>query len=80
MTNYTNKTFLRDRKRWRIERIDELDDGELGEKKCTQKIGILPGLTKNGRVKRIDELKDDELDEFYCTIKRISPTGNQIDS
>jgi len=24
----------------------ELDDGELGEQKCTQKIGILPGPMK----------------------------------
>jgi len=26
MTNYRNKTLLRDRKRWRIEQIDELDE------------------------------------------------------
>jgi len=26
--------------------IDGLDDGELDEQKCTQKIGILLGLTK----------------------------------
>jgi len=67
MTSKTNKTLLKDRKRWRIERIDELDDGELGEQKCTQKIGILPGPTKKWRIKRIDESNDDELDEFYCT-------------
>jgi len=52
---------------WRIEQIDELDDGELDEQKCTQKIGILPGPTKEWRIKRIDEFNDDELDEFYCT-------------
>jgi len=56
-----NKTLLRDRKRWRIKQIDELDDGELDEQKCTQKIEILPGPTKKWRIKRIDE-----LDEFYC--------------
>jgi len=56
----------RDRKRWRIKQIDELDDGELDEQKCTQKIGVLPGPTKKWRIKRIDELDDDELDEFYC--------------
>jgi len=61
MTNYTNKTLLRDRKRWQIEWIDE-----LGEQKCTQKIGIQPGPTKKWRIKRIDELNDDEWDEFYC--------------
>ena len=43
----------------------ELDDGELGEQKCTQMIGILPGPMKKQRIKRIDELNDDELDEFY---------------
>jgi len=42
MTYWPNKTLLRDRKRWRIEQIDELD-----EQKCTQKIGILPGPTKS---------------------------------
>jgi len=52
-----NKTLLKDRKRWRIKQIDELD-----EQKCTQKIGILPGPTKKWRIKQIDE-----LDEFYCT-------------
>jgi len=26
--------------------IDKLDDGEFDEQKCTQKIGILLGLTK----------------------------------
>jgi len=52
---------------WRIEQTDELDDGELDERKCTQKIGILPGPTKEWRIKRIDEFNDDELDEFYCT-------------
>jgi len=41
-----SETLLRDRKRWRIEQIDNLDDGELDEQKCTQKIGILPGPTK----------------------------------
>jgi len=46
---------------WQIKQIDELD-----ERKCTQKIGILPGPTKKWRIKRIDELDDDELDEFYC--------------
>jgi len=50
-----------------MEQIDELDDGELDEQKCIQKIGILPGPTKQWRIKRIDELNDDELDEFYCT-------------
>jgi len=34
-------TVLRDRKSWRIEQIDELD-----EQKCTQNIGILPRSTK----------------------------------
>jgi len=67
MTNWMNKTLLRDRKRWRTKQIDKLDDGELDEQNCTQKIGILPGPTKKGRIKRIDELDDDELDEFYCT-------------
>ena len=42
-------------------RNTELDDGELDEQKCTQKIEILPGPTKKWRIKRIDE-----LDEFYC--------------
>jgi len=56
-----NKMVFRDRKRWRIKQIDELDDVELNEQKCTQKIGILPGLMKKWRIKRIDE-----LDEFYC--------------
>jgi len=37
-----NKTLLRDRKRWRIKQINELD-----EQICTQKIGILPGVTKS---------------------------------
>jgi len=46
MTYYWNKTLLGDRKRWRIERIDELDDGVLDEQKCAQKIGILPGPKK----------------------------------
>ena len=71
MTNYTNKTLLRDRKRWRIERIDELDDGELGEQKCTKKVGILPGPTKKWRIKRIDKLNDNELNEFNCTWKSL---------
>jgi len=69
MTNYTNKTLLRDRKRWWIERIDKLDNRKLGEQKCTQKIGILPGPTKKWRIKRIDE-----LNEFYYIIfTNISP-------
>jgi len=54
--------LLRDGKRWRIQQIDELDDGEFDEQKCSQKIGILPVLIKKWRIKRIDE-----LDEFYCT-------------
>jgi len=58
MTNYTDKTLLRDRKRWRI---DELD-----EQKCAQKIGILSGPTKKWWIERINELHEDELDEFYC--------------
>ena len=45
-----------------------MGDGELDQKKCTQKIGILPGPTKKWRIKQIDELNDDELDEFYCTL------------
>ena len=49
-----------------MERIDELDDGELDEQKCAQKIGILPRPTKKWRIKRIDEL-DDDL--FYCICK-----------
>ena len=53
---------------WQIKQIDELDDGELDEQKCTQNIGILPGPTKKWRIKRIDELNDDELDEFYCIL------------
>jgi len=57
-----------DRNRWWIKQIDKLEDGELDEQKCTQKIGILPGPTKKWRIKRIDELNDDELDEFYCTV------------
>jgi len=61
--------LLRDRKRWRINQIDELNDGELNEQKCTQKIGILPGPTKKWR---INELNDDELDEFYCTKKLVA--------
>ena len=64
MTNYTNKTLLRDRKMWRIKQIDELDDGELDEQKCTQKIEILPWPTKKWRIKQIGE-----LDEFYCICK-----------
>jgi len=55
-----NKTLLRERNRWRIKQIDELD-----EQKCTQKIGILPGPMKKWRIKQIDELNDDELNEFY---------------
>ena len=51
-----NKTLLKDRKRWRIKQIDELD-----EQKCAQKLGILPESTKKWRIKRIDELNDDEL-------------------
>jgi len=65
MTNYTNKMLLRHGKRWQI---DELDDGELGEQKCTQKVGILLGPTKKWRIKRIDKLNDDEIDEFYCIL------------
>jgi len=52
-----------------IERGDELielDDGELDEQKCTQKIGILPGPTKTWRIKRIGKLNDNEWDKFYC--------------
>jgi len=64
--------LLRDRKRWRIKQIDELDDGKLDEQKCTQKIGILPGTMKKWQIKRIDELDDDELDEFYGTFLLIS--------
>jgi len=66
MTNWANKTLLRDRKRWRIKQIDELDDGGLDEEKCPQKIGILPGPTKKWQIKWIDELDNDELDEFHC--------------
>ena len=69
MTNETKKTLLRNRKRWRIKQIGILDDGELDEQKCTQKIGILPGPTKKWRIKWTDELNDDELDEFYCISK-----------
>ena len=58
MTNETNKTLLRDRKRWRIKQIDE--------QKCTQKIGILPGPTKKWQVRSIDE-----LDEFYYNDSKI---------
>jgi len=29
-----------------LSKTDELDDSELDEQKCTQKIGILPGPTK----------------------------------
>ena len=47
--------------RWRVKQIDELDDGELDEQKCTQKIGILRGLSKS------NELNDHQLDKFYCT-------------
>jgi len=53
---------------WRVEQIDELDDGELDEQNCTQKIGILPGPTEKLRIKRIEELNDDELDKFYCSL------------
>jgi len=63
--------LLRDKKRWRIEQIDEFDDGELDEQKCIQKIEILPGPTKKWR---IDELNDSELDKFYC----ISITWSKI--
>ena len=50
-----------------------LDDGESDEQKCTQKIGILAGLTKKWRIKRIDELNDDELDKFniYSTSESV---------
>jgi len=64
MTDYSNKTLLRDWNRWRIKRIEQLDDVELDEQKCTQKIGILPRPTKKWR---INESNDDELDKFYCT-------------
>jgi len=60
MTYYPNKTLLSDTKRWQIKQIDELDDCELDEHKCTQKIGILPGPTKKWRIV--------ELDEFYFTL------------
>jgi len=76
MTNQTNKTLLRDRKRWQIEQIDELDDGELDEQKCTQIIGILPWPTKKWR---IDKLNDDELNEFYCTWDFIIYTYCNLD-
>jgi len=33
--------------------MPELDDGELDEQKCTQKIGILPGPTKKWRIRRV---------------------------
>ena len=39
MTNEMNKTLLRDRKRWRIRQIDELDE----QQKWTQKKGISAG-------------------------------------
>ena len=68
MTNETNKTLLRDRKRWRIKQIDELD-----EQKCTQKIGILPGPTKKWQIKRIDK-----LDEFYCNFKFATVSCNWV--
>ena len=32
-----NKMLLKDTKKWRIKQIDELDDGELGKQKYTQK-------------------------------------------
>jgi len=41
-----------------------LKDGEFDKQKCTQKIRILPGLTKK---QRIDKSNDDELDKFYCS-------------
>ena len=53
-----------------MSKLTKLDDGELDEQKCTQKIEILPGPTKNRRNKRIDELHDDELDEFYCNCRK----------
>jgi len=56
MTNYLNKTLLRDSKRWRIEQIDELDHGELDEQKSTQDMDSA-GTDK----------KSDELGKFYCT-------------
>ena len=46
--------LLSDRKKWRIKQIDEVN-----EQKCTQKIGILLGLTKNWQIKRIDKLNYD---------------------
>ena len=56
--------LLRDRKRWRI---NKLDNAESDEQKCTQKIRILLWQKKKWGIKLIDELNDDELDEFYCT-------------
>jgi len=70
-----NKTLLRDRKRWWIKQIDELDDGELDEQKCIRRIGILPGPTKKWLIKRNDELNEDELDEFYCTLNFVARHG-----
>jgi len=52
----------------RGDELSELDNGELGEQKCTQKKRIMPGPTKKWRIKRIDEVNDGELDEFYCTM------------
>jgi len=45
MTCFQNETLLMDRKKWQTEQLVELDDGELDEQKCTQKIEILPGPT-----------------------------------
>jgi len=52
--------LLRDRKRWQIKQI-----GELDEQKCIHKIGILLGPMIKWRIKQTD---NDKLDEFYCTI------------
>jgi len=59
MTNYTNKCFSGKEK---SDELSKLDDGELGEQKCTQKIGILPRPMNKWQIKRIDE-----LDKLYCT-------------
>ena len=41
------------RKKWRSQQINESDDDELDEQKCTQKIGILPGPTKKWRISEL---------------------------
>ena len=48
-------------------RDDKLNDGELDELKCMQKIRTLPVLTKMWQIRWTDVLNDDELDEFYCS-------------